>query len=462
LATNFKAPRYNPIGAMIKINYIEPTSEGDSDKKKEERRFYTCNSDYNAVSYLLRKDAFFEEKKDRKEANPDVLVKSRVFHEEDYNIFKYALNTKKLNEVLDETNCGAFDLNGVISEERKKDLKENLQQHQGIIWAGIVSVQEKYNHKLATMNNAMEFMEETFPGLLKDMKFPLKRMNLLFALHKNTDNRHVHFVLWEKEPTNLEAMAKDSTIKPKYYHNHHFFTRSSLYNYRTRAQVWLDEFQNYVSIKSKIMKNLKMNTESYLPIKSKDIETQLKELAHVLPKKGRLQYNSENLDEQRPLIDKIANMLLKKTPEINNEYRKILALRHKLFSANLDMKEYKANVINFDSFIGNYVIKLARSCQDPNLEPDKRILPGDEYYYNIMTDTVTPNNNYTIKGKTSDKKKQFIAQILRKKRVKALILSDKDIINHLKTIKTDFSNSLEEIQAEINQKNKNSLYAYRD
>lgn len=235
----------------------------------------------------------------------------------DYNYFSYALNNQKVVKnanaehyfTRENTNSGLFNFDGAMDEEQKSQLKAKLQDSKSIIWHGFISFDEDTSKGFNTQENAIRFMKQTFGGFLERAGFKKDNIEPYFALHDDTDHRHIHFAFIEKEPKrrdkngvlgyrrlgNIDAKAIDNYMVSAnmYVSEHH----DEYYTARDEAIDSLKSIRNQGDLQGNIEKN-------------QDLNIALKHLIERLPKQGRLGYHSENMRDLRPEIDKVTEMLI--------------------------------------------------------------------------------------------------------------------------------------------------------
>lgn len=135
-----------------------------------------------------------------------------------------------------------------------------------------------------------------------------KNIELFAALHTDhPHHNHIHFAFFEKEPKHRDKNGVLSYTKKGN------ISQKAIDNYMVSANLYLDEHaSDYYSARDEAMDNLKgVRTDVVKGIR-RDMQLNLAidNLIAKLPKKGRLQYNSDNMAALRPEIDRVAKLLI--------------------------------------------------------------------------------------------------------------------------------------------------------
>ncbi len=233
----------------------------------------------------------------------------------EYNFFTYALDNKKVVKNKDAehyftregTNGGLFDMNGVLSDEQVAELKEELAKTESIIWHGFISFEEQYNEVFDVQENAVKFLKQTFNVFLERTHLKPKNVRLYASLHDDTDNRHIHFAFFEKQP-----LRRDKNNELCYTKKGKFEAKA-IDNYLVSANMHLDEHgEEYYVARNKAMDALKVVRKDVVTgvKRNTQLNRELNRLIASLPKTGRLQAGSKNMEPLYPQIDLVANLLI--------------------------------------------------------------------------------------------------------------------------------------------------------
>ena len=281
-----------------------------------------------------------------------------------YNYITYSLNglkTQTHKDYLDymEKSTGAFDRYGFIDERRLEKIKKELAETESTIWHGFISFEENLAPKFDNIDECIHFMQRTFSSLVKGSALKLDNLEIMASLHRDTDHRHIHFMFYEKEPTHIN---RDGT---KSYTTKNVFNQANIDNFMIEANLYLDEEKHDLySSRNEVMNLLKTNLGAV--VKSdygeSEIGKKLYSLSQKLPKTGRLQYGSDNIDPLRDEIDNIVSCVIKSdsnllnaVSDVNKELSRREALINKIRKDNkiawVDGRRIKPSDIKDDLFI---------------------------------------------------------------------------------------------------------------
>lgn len=235
-----------------------------------------------------------------------------------YNYFSYTLDKKKVIKnanaehyfTREGMNTGLFNLKGVLNEEQKQALKAKLKSTKSIIWHGFISFDEDVSRGFNTQENAIKFMRQTFGGFLERAGFKKDNIELYCALHDDTDHRHIHFAFFEKEPKRRD---KNGVLG---YTRRGTLSAKAIDNYLVSANMHLSEHgDEYYTARDEAIASLneirKKQTYTQLGIVEKqELNIALHGLMSKMPATGRLGYNSANMRDLRPEIDKATRLLI--------------------------------------------------------------------------------------------------------------------------------------------------------
>lgn len=235
----------------------------------------------------------------------------------EYNYFSYSLNNKKVVKnanaehyfTREGTNTGLFNLKGVLNEEQKQALKAKLKSTKSIIWHGFVSFDEDVSRGFNTQENAIKFMRQTFGGFLERAGFKKDNIELYCSLHDDTDHRHIHFAFFEKEPKRRDkngvlGFTRRGKISAK-----------AIDNYLVSANMHLSEHgDEYYTARDEAIASLnELRKQAHKQpeiVAKQELNIALHGLMSKLPATGRLGYNSANMSELRPEIDRVTRLLI--------------------------------------------------------------------------------------------------------------------------------------------------------
>ncbi len=170
------------------------------------------------VIFNIQNIGKYPPKKYSAEAKAKYMAK-RAFYDmtADYNIQSYIANDKKVQRIFtieqymtkEKTeNSGMFNLKKVLDKDDIVDLKKRLAASESIIWHGFISLDDETSLAFQTQEPGMRLCARTFPTLWKKMGLDPDNVDIFISLHSDTDNRHLHFCFFEKEPRRLDKNGK--------------------------------------------------------------------------------------------------------------------------------------------------------------------------------------------------------------------------------------------------------------
>ncbi|MCL2522816.1 MAG: relaxase MobL [Erysipelotrichales bacterium] len=162
--------------------------------------FYRCNSKFDSVEYFSRDKA--TEKNDME----TVKTLDKLMTQTDENrgsILGYAGDRPG--------STGLWNRDGDLSEEQKKELREDLRKTESNIWSSVLSFTPEYakdfcSSKAQAHNLVSKEIDKFFEAAGLD---PLN-MNWYASFHVNTENPHCHIMFWEKEKTKIKSNGQKS------------------------------------------------------------------------------------------------------------------------------------------------------------------------------------------------------------------------------------------------------------
>ena len=280
------------------------TDKGLSPKdleRKERSDFFRCKNPGNEViRYLLRTNSGVD-----KMSLEDVSKISHVMQK----------NNISQNDYLNYANfrpgsSGAFNLDGDIELKDLMRIKKDLATTESVVWDGVISFAEEYGKKnCPTKYEAYEMLKKIMPQFFKDSGLDPKNMNTMFAMHHNTDNLHIHFLFWEKEPLLIDKNGKavfHKEIIPNLGHINDITRLNIMNHFGLNNQKRYDAFN-------------KAKAEFYQNIVQGKYAQQVKELHEIL-KNNKLKQFSRISNDKKEAIKKFYNFLLDNDPDIKNYY----------------------------------------------------------------------------------------------------------------------------------------------
>lgn len=298
----------------------------------------------------------------------------------DYNYFEYTLNDKKVVKNKDfehyasrEGNLGMFNADKVYTKEELDEIREQLKNTDSHIWHGFISFNEENNDKFQTQEQAMHFLKQHFNDFIDRTHLDKNNICLMASLHKDTENRHIHFSFFEKEPTHVDKNGKVGfSMKGN-------FNQNVIDNWLVSANMAVENNDDFYNTRNAVIEKLReMKATVGKEFTDQEMQLKLLALARKFPKEGRLSYWSDNMTNLRPEIDKLANFILCSQPEVKKLHqeflRKLEGRRQRVDSIiqdNVGPKnhEIKTNYYvdklsnDYKARVGNMVIALAKEMR---------------------------------------------------------------------------------------------------
>lgn len=319
------------------------------------RKFYTCNAEPGEpdVAHYTADG----EKVDRPDKE---LLREHAARRLDMDLsdrLPDKSEARSIDEYMTRFNTlGAFNLDGAMTEREFEEWINGARKAPGNIWHGVLSL-PMWQSKLVGYEDMERLVHQTFGNFLRYAGFNPDNIALLAAMHENTENKHVHFTFYEKAPK-----YRDSNGNLGYKINGHI-PKALLKEYRMSATAYLDEHKQDLSkYRDEVVRALRgVPTD-------KDIYIALCELAEKLPKRGRLQYNSDNIAPYRKEINAVAQMLLRHSPEAmaaNNKALSEIARRGSaLAETGTDNSYTKRLTDEYISRLGNVVLDMVKQYRN--------------------------------------------------------------------------------------------------
>ena len=253
----------------------------------EKRQFYSCNKDFDHVGYVLR-------------GNKEKL---------DY--VEYSGNNEKSH--------GIFNQNGLLNADEIKKLRNQLRQTRSVIWHGVVSFTEEFGNKYCNnTEKAQMLMKYEMPKFFRQAGLNPNNIIWFAGLHENTDNKHIHFSFFEKQPLRFKQNSKKRCFSDG------FIDVKAIRKAKESIEMKL------LNISKDLVDKRNSLSKEFKKIEIGVFMKNIKELIMILPLSGRLSYESENIEPYKQKIDNVINALIVSSSSLNkkiNDYDTILAER---------------------------------------------------------------------------------------------------------------------------------------
>ena len=348
---------------VFSCTFTPPSPSGQWGTKQKatwasNRRFYSCNAAHNEID--VTEYIAYGEKVERPDNELLQEQAAQRLNMDLSNRLPDKNEARNISEYVTRFNSlGAFGLNGAMTQSEIDEWREAARKTKSIIWHGVVSFPSEQS-KLIGYEDAERLMRQTFGRFLKNAGFDPNNVALLCAMHSNTENKHVHFTFYEREP---KYRNKNGEVG---YRAKGKIDNAVLNEYRMSATAYLDEHKrdlyNYRNAAVNGIRGLNV-----VPT-DRDLYVSLCELADKLPKRGRLQYNSENVAEYRKDIDNVVQLLLRRNPNAMQAHKKALfeiARRGKALSETGTKSDYvKRLTEEYKSRLGNVVLGMVKNFRN--------------------------------------------------------------------------------------------------
>lgn len=301
---------------------------------------------------------------------------------DEYNVLKdYTLFSDKSAYLTETDEVFLFNGNGDVL---KKDAINELKgmDKKGIFWRGFLSFPSDFalNHGLITKGDYYSLFNNVMPSLIVDMGLNVNNVNWLCTLHRDTTHHpHVHFCIYEKVPT---------ISKPKY-------PKSVIYKFKSNVANYLIDNKKFYELRDQTFTNITntITLKELNKIKSqrlfsdkyrKELNQMLLEFYSSLPEKGRLQYNSKNMNMYKKDLNNIIEFILlhdsikynyAKYLRLLEQHQKELNQIYGQSNSNKQRKYYNDQINRLYSKIGNEILSNFKRYQSQEfMEREKEFL----------------------------------------------------------------------------------------
>lgn len=253
------------------------------------------------------------------------------------------------------------------SEEKIKEFRKEIEMcfhNKGdLAWENVLSIAdfleaEKYG--LFTIEDWEIALNKALPKFFRYAGFKEDNTVWWWDYHINKFHPHVHIIWTEKKKLHHEGY-----LAPKYLKALKRFTALELMARKELLDQIDTTYNEFFKNKDIQFREIITNVDNYL---QNNIDQDIRDLYQVLPRHGRLQYNSYNMKDYKPLIDNIIKRILA-SPDVKDDYDNWLSSLDQL-KENMN----KINASDIDSFkeaelkklytrIGNRILKTYRTTE---------------------------------------------------------------------------------------------------
>ena len=256
---------------------------------------------------------------------------------------------------------------GVIDTKEKREelyrkLSSAFSKKGDIFYEEIISLESHEEaERLSLGESARQWeplLSEVLPKVFRHRGFDPDNMLWTADLHTNTQHPHVHLLFMEKEHTIDRGKFTKSDMK---------YLKRQLLSALERRQSYCDRLEASVDAvfrnKDKQFRHLMSDVEESL-FNNKNI--QLTELLKALPKRGRMQYNSYNMKDYRPLIDNYIDHLIRTDKNAKASFGKLMETLDRLEANINDAGNEKISTLKEAEMrkiyerIGNMILQKAK------------------------------------------------------------------------------------------------------
>lgn len=277
--------------------------------------------------------------------------------------------------------CESFVWNQDGDVNPKEFLKNNKIDDTGFTWNLVLSFPPDFaiNNGLITKSDYYDLTKNIMPSLITDMGLKIENTIWMVALHRNTDNPHLHICIVEKNKTASKGFIPKFAIKNlKSNIGNYLINNNEFYKLRDKE---FSTITGGVSLKELTkIKSHKLYSDKF----RKTLNQKLLSFYDTLPKIGRLQYNSKNMQPYKQELDSIIHYILSHDSVKYNyanylrlleEHQKELNSLYGMSDANRRRKYYNDQLNRLYSKIGNEILANYKKYQAMDLmEREKSFL----------------------------------------------------------------------------------------
>lgn len=321
----------NTPNVVLKIYHYYPSY---SDKEKQRKRdYYSSNLKDDFIGYIS------------KGTNKDNI--------------NYISNEEK--------SSGLFNENGLMTKSDIANLRKDLRKTQSVIWDGLISFEETFGKKWCdSFEQAYALMITELPKFLKSQNFNLDNIVWFAGLHENTDNRHIHFCFYEKEP--LRYSKKENKMK----YSHGKLNKNKMSLFKANIETSASNIKSQIfKARQDLIKDFKGNINN----NNKVLYNKFLTLANKLPTTGRVSYDSENMIFLKQDVDVLSEYILTRNSDTKiafEEFLKTVKDKEKILKSYIKKNKVNYELENFNKTyvkdiyrrVGNIVIKHALKLRD--------------------------------------------------------------------------------------------------
>jgi hypothetical protein len=220
-----------------------------------------------------------------------------------------------------EKSCGAFDRSGLMDEKRRAELKKKLRTTGSVIWYGFISFTTEFGNRYVNgQEDACRLMATELPKFFRAAGFDPENITWYAGLHENTLHRHIHFSFFENEPSRYTARERKNARYSKGR-----ISPLAMARFKVNVERRLTDITAELKIARKNVTDVMQSvlfTDGHRARLTREVQERLLELAEALPEDGRLSYASANMEQLRPMIDGITDLIIRGSPKLYAAFNK--------------------------------------------------------------------------------------------------------------------------------------------
>lgn len=260
----------------------------------------------------------------------------------------------------------------------KKEIKKYFYKKGNVCWDLVISLEsdeEAAKLGLETVDNWNSVMSDALPKIFKQYDLEYNNVLWWFDVHRNTEHPHVHLAFIEKHQTRFKgkiSKAKLENVKRSIY--------TCIVARQKLAEKTEYDYKEYFKLK-----DWEFNQLMTL-VKGKDLSKlkTLNQLLDALPKTGRLQYNSYNMKEYKPAIDRIIDEIIFNSPDLKKQYdlliERIDILEEIMNEESVGISTLKEAELNkLHERIGNYILKNYKKTEKIKIKKETKVIRKVKY-----------------------------------------------------------------------------------
>lgn len=284
-----------------------------------------------------------------------------------------------------EKSEGAFDSEGLLDDEKKKKLREELRNTGSIIWDMVISLREDYGKdKFKDWKECQEILKKNLPDFFQSVGFNSDNMSYFAGLHQNTDNPHIHLAFWEKKPNTVTSRSNKPRFKTKGK-----LDLKAITAFQMEVEKTLDKDDEIkLSSQSRALRKELCEISNDIPSDLDNglrMRKLLKKLYRELPDKNK-GYASDEMTPYRETIDEITLLILDSHPNLKKAYTHYYSELKKRDEKTIDKlkrAKFKGDISSFlkaekasDDFfrrLGNKVLNHVYEARSKQLSDEYKI-----------------------------------------------------------------------------------------